>query len=200
MRTTLHSIPIMRPTPTAPGMLSARSSAESQPDGQRSRDYAACLARGNRKDLMLQSVGFKMTYFAVLFVLAWSGLALEAFFLWWLPLQIGFGLCGAIPLVGAAPPGEGNRPVPRHPQFPLAIGKHRVDGDAVPHRPSPSSLYSADPDAGRPDWEMRPIPRGARLQYPRAVIGRTAAAPLVHKSEDSHRRSITHKWYAKRDP
>ena len=62
---------------------------ESQPDGQRSRDYAACLARGNRKDLILQSIGFKMTYFAILFTLAWSGLALEAFFLWWLPLQIG---------------------------------------------------------------------------------------------------------------
>lgn len=38
---------------------------------------------------VLESIVWRLTYFTVLFAMAWSGFALEVFFLWWLPRQIG---------------------------------------------------------------------------------------------------------------
>lgn len=38
---------------------------------------------------MLEAIALNTSYFAILTGLAWSGLAIEAFFLWWLPRQIG---------------------------------------------------------------------------------------------------------------
>lgn len=60
-----------------------------QPDAQRSKDYQQSLVRAGRNDLILLALVYKLAHFAVLFALAWSGHALEALFLWWLPLQIG---------------------------------------------------------------------------------------------------------------
>lgn len=59
-----------------------------QPDGKRSGDYLRCLERHGRRDLILLAIGYRLGFYAILIALAWSGFALEAFFLWWLPYQI----------------------------------------------------------------------------------------------------------------
>lgn len=59
-----------------------------QADAKRNHDYAAALYRANRPDLLLLSLAYKLGWIAILGTLAWSGYALEAFFLWWLPYQI----------------------------------------------------------------------------------------------------------------
>ncbi|QZD93842.1 fatty acid desaturase [Qipengyuania xiapuensis] len=59
-----------------------------QPNGKRSGDYLRCLDRHGRQDLILLAIGYRLGFYAVLIALAWNGLALEAFFLWWLPYQI----------------------------------------------------------------------------------------------------------------
>jgi len=59
-----------------------------QPNAKRPGDYLRALERAGRKDLILLSIAYKLGHFAILFALAWSGFALEAFFLWWLPFQI----------------------------------------------------------------------------------------------------------------
>lgn len=61
---------------------------ERQPKGQRQHDYLGSLDRNGRQDLILLSIAYKLAFLAILFALAWSGYALEAFFLWWLPYHI----------------------------------------------------------------------------------------------------------------
>jgi beta-carotene hydroxylase len=61
---------------------------ERQPNGSRGADYLATLDRLGRKDLILLTLAYQLGYFAIIFSLAWSGYALEAFFLWWLPYHI----------------------------------------------------------------------------------------------------------------
>lgn len=75
---------------SAKGPLSAiwKSIQERQPNGQRQQDYLDSLQRAGRKDLILLSVVYKLVHFGILFALAWSGHALEALLLWWLPIQI----------------------------------------------------------------------------------------------------------------
>jgi len=51
--------------------------------------YAAALQRLGREDVMLEAVLSTLTFFVILFVLAWSGYAIEAALLWWLPRHIG---------------------------------------------------------------------------------------------------------------
>lgn len=65
-----------------------RTVKERQPKGQRQNDYLASLERHDRQGLILLTLAYKLGFFAILFTLAWTGFALEAFFLWWLPLQI----------------------------------------------------------------------------------------------------------------
>ena len=59
-----------------------------QPDGQKADDYAAALVRQGREDLLLLAAIYRLGFLAILFILAWNGLALEAFFIWWLPYHI----------------------------------------------------------------------------------------------------------------
>ncbi|TNE37920.1 MAG: beta-carotene hydroxylase [Alphaproteobacteria bacterium] len=59
-----------------------------QPNGARTHAYGDCLQRLGRTDLIVQSVLYKLGFVGILCSLAWSGFALEAFFLWWLPIQI----------------------------------------------------------------------------------------------------------------
>ena len=59
-----------------------------QPDGKRAGDYLRCLERNGRPDLILIAIAYRLGFYAILIALAWSGYALEAFFLWWLPYQI----------------------------------------------------------------------------------------------------------------
>ena len=77
-------------TSLAPGPWRAiwRAIRERQPDGKRPNDYIAALRRADRDDLILLAIAYKLGFFAILFALAWSGFALEAFFLWWLPYHI----------------------------------------------------------------------------------------------------------------
>ncbi len=75
---------------TAPGPWAAiwYSIRERQPSGRRGGDYMKTLERLGRRDLILLAIAYQLIFFAILFTLAWSGFALEAFFLWWLPYHI----------------------------------------------------------------------------------------------------------------
>ena len=77
-------------TTKAPGPWSAiwRSVVERQPAAQRNRDYADALMRNGRMDLVALGAIYRIGFVAILSALAWSGFALEAFFLWWLPMHI----------------------------------------------------------------------------------------------------------------
>lgn len=59
-----------------------------QPDSPMLGDYAQCLARHGREDLIGLTLVYRSLYLALLVGLAWLGYALEAFFLIWLPYQI----------------------------------------------------------------------------------------------------------------
>jgi len=59
-----------------------------QPNGKKFGDYAASLERQGRSDLLLLALAYQLAFFAILFTMAWSGYAMEAFFLWWLPYHI----------------------------------------------------------------------------------------------------------------
>lgn len=74
----------------APNAWSAiwRSIKERQPSGARGANYLQALDRTGRSDLILLAIAYQLGFLAVLFSLAWSGYALEAFFLWWLPYHI----------------------------------------------------------------------------------------------------------------
>jgi len=74
----------------ADGRLKAiwKTIRDRQPDGKRSSDYMESLKRAGREDLILLSIAYNLGFYGILFGLAWSGYALEAFFLWWLPYQI----------------------------------------------------------------------------------------------------------------
>lgn len=51
--------------------------------------YGATLERIGRKDVVLDGVIYQLIHFSILFALAWSGYAIEAALLWWLPRHIG---------------------------------------------------------------------------------------------------------------
>lgn len=59
-----------------------------QPGSRRAEDYMKCLTRAKRDDLVILTLVYQVVFLAILIGLAWSGHALEAFFLWWLPFQI----------------------------------------------------------------------------------------------------------------
>ncbi|MHA6332780.1 fatty acid desaturase [Qipengyuania sp. CAU 1752] len=59
-----------------------------QPNGKRAQDYRASLERANREGLVKLTALYKLGFFLTLFALAWNGLAIEAFVLWWLPYQL----------------------------------------------------------------------------------------------------------------
>ncbi|MEM9571943.1 MAG: fatty acid desaturase [Pseudomonadota bacterium] len=50
--------------------------------------YGELLNRKGRTDVILVSVAYQLVHFGILFALAWSGYALEAALLWWLPRHI----------------------------------------------------------------------------------------------------------------
>jgi len=74
----------------APGPWSAiwQSIQSRQPGGGREIDYIETLKRVGREDIVVLSIIYRLSYITILCTLAWSGYALEALFLWWLPLQI----------------------------------------------------------------------------------------------------------------
>ena len=50
--------------------------------------YGEVLQRKGRTDVILVSVAYQVVHFGILFALAWSGYALEAALLWWIPRHI----------------------------------------------------------------------------------------------------------------
>ncbi len=50
--------------------------------------YGEVLQRKGRMDVILISVAYQVVHFGILFALAWSGYALEAALLWWIPRHI----------------------------------------------------------------------------------------------------------------
>ncbi len=77
-------------TTKAPGPWSALWSTirNRQPNAKRNHDYVAALVRADRPDLILLSLLYKIAFIGILGALAWTGYALEALLLWWLPYQI----------------------------------------------------------------------------------------------------------------
>lgn len=51
--------------------------------------YAETLKRIGRPDVLLDAALYNLAHYAILFALAWSGHAIEAALLWWLPKHIG---------------------------------------------------------------------------------------------------------------
>ena len=60
-----------------------------RPRGGQADDYRTTLERLGRDDLVVQSALYELVFYGVLFALAWSGFALEAAALWWLPRHLG---------------------------------------------------------------------------------------------------------------
>ena len=58
--------------------------------GARDDAYAESLQRTGQAGYILDGVIYNLVYFSVLFAMAWSGYALEAALLWWLPKHIAF--------------------------------------------------------------------------------------------------------------
>lgn len=77
-------------TSAAPGPWSAilETIRQRQPNAKRGGDYMRCLARHGREDLIVLAIAYRLIFIAILGALAWSGYALEALFLWWLPYHI----------------------------------------------------------------------------------------------------------------
>jgi beta-carotene hydroxylase len=59
-----------------------------QPESGRSGAYPATLQRTGNEHMILDAVIYQGVYLAILFTLAWSGYAIEAALLWWIPHQI----------------------------------------------------------------------------------------------------------------
>lgn len=77
---------------SAPGPVSAiwKSIQNRQPGTAGGPDaYGDALQRIGREALLLDGVIYNLAYYGILFALAWSGLAIEAALLWWLPRHIG---------------------------------------------------------------------------------------------------------------
>ena len=80
---------------------------ERQPDGKRSGDYMRSVERAGRQDLIMLSIFYSLAFMGIMIALAWTGYALEAVFLWWLPQQI--AMCYLLFFLSWAPhsPGMG---------------------------------------------------------------------------------------------
>lgn len=75
----------------APNALAAiaRSLVNRRPRGAPHKDaYTQTLLRLGRGDVILDAVIYEFAYYGILIALAWSGFAIEAALLWWLPRHI----------------------------------------------------------------------------------------------------------------
>ena len=60
-----------------------------QPASARSNAYRICLERTGQSHLMLDAVLMQSAYLLIMFTMAWTGHAIEAALLWWVPKMIG---------------------------------------------------------------------------------------------------------------
>ena len=75
-----------------PWQALANSIAYRQPGSKGQAAYGDCLSRLGTPEAQaagLQALAAQLTYLAILFAMAWTGHALEAALLWWLPRHIG---------------------------------------------------------------------------------------------------------------
>ena len=59
-----------------------------QPESGRSEAYPETLKRTGNEHMILDAVIYQTVYLTIMFTLAWSGYAIEAALLWWVPKQI----------------------------------------------------------------------------------------------------------------
>ena len=60
-----------------------------QPESGRNNAYPESLHRTGKERVIVDGIIFQCIYLATLFSLAWSGFAIEAALLWWLPKHLG---------------------------------------------------------------------------------------------------------------
>jgi beta-carotene hydroxylase len=65
-----------------------RSLMNRQPGSTSNAAYADALQRVGKPHMLIDALVFQLIYLTVLFAMAWSGYAIEAVLLWWLPKQI----------------------------------------------------------------------------------------------------------------
>jgi beta-carotene hydroxylase len=59
-----------------------------QPAAKDNDAYGEALARTGKSHVMMDFLAYNLIYIGTLFIMAWTGHAIEAFFLWWLPKQV----------------------------------------------------------------------------------------------------------------
>jgi beta-carotene hydroxylase len=59
-----------------------------QPASESNDSYAQTLQRIGKSEIMYQAVAYNLVYTVILFTLAWTGHAMEAALMWWLPKHI----------------------------------------------------------------------------------------------------------------
>lgn len=74
----------------APNVLAALWAATTarRPRGGQPDTYRRALERIERPDLLAEAALYELVYYGILFALAWSGFAIQAALLWWLPRQL----------------------------------------------------------------------------------------------------------------
>lgn len=70
-------------------LQSAWQTIKGQQPGEKSNAYGETLARIGRPEVALDAVVYELAYYAIMIVLCWSGHALEAVLIWFLPRHIG---------------------------------------------------------------------------------------------------------------
>ena len=66
-----------------------RSLLGRQPTSKRNAAYGNSVARTNQSHLMLDAILMQGAYLLIMFIMAWTGHAIEAALLWWIPKMIG---------------------------------------------------------------------------------------------------------------
>ncbi|MFK7914003.1 MAG: fatty acid desaturase [Pseudomonadales bacterium] len=60
-----------------------------QPESSSANAYPAALERTGKAHMIIDALAYQAVYLLVLFVMAWTGHAIEAALLWWLPKHVG---------------------------------------------------------------------------------------------------------------
>lgn len=126
--------------------------------------YAATLMRLGRRDLLFWGAVYRFGWFLILFGLAWSGYALEAACLWWLPHHIGYTYIQVVLSWAPHHPANETARLRATRSFKTRFGNLLSMGMQfhIVHHLHPRIPLYRTPQAY---WEMRPIleARGARV-------------------------------------
>ena len=150
--------------------------------------YGDMLMRIGRQDVLLDGILYQIVHYSILFALAWSGYAIEAALLWWLPRHIALTYIQFYLSWAPHNPGPKQGPLSRHAQLSLDPWKYRISWDAVPRHSPPASAYSALQNTarllGNETHSGSPRLRRARTLRPTSCRGfpcwpRAQSAPAV---------------------